>query len=275
MLPEHSGKRHTVYAMSTILQNTQSVTPWLVCPSLNPEAKLRLFCFPYAGGGAAIYQTWPDNLPSTVEVCPVQLPGRGARMHEMLFNHVQPLASAAIEALLPYFDKPFAFFGHSMGALLSFEISRQLRKMGYGFSPSHLFISGRGAPQLPDTDPPRHDLPGAEFMAELRRLNGTPPEILENQELMQLMVPLLRADFAVCETYVYTEESPLDCPITVMGGLYDVDVGRDRLEAWREQTTGAFMLRVFPGDHFFLRTAQPLLLQILYKDLHQLVKSVA
>lgn len=249
----------------------QSSTPWLAYFKPNPGARLRLFCFPYAGGSAAIYRGWAERLPKEVEVCPVQLPGRDRRIHEPAFMEASALAAACIEALQPYFDKPFALFGHSMGALLSFEIARQLRRLGMA-APSHLFVAGRAAPHLPDLQPPKHGLPDAELIEELRRLNGTPPDILENEELMRLMLPLLRADFAVCETASYAPEPPFEFPITAMGGIHDPDVSCERLEAWREQTNGQFMRRLFPGDHFFLHTAHLHLLQAFYRDLYMLVK---
>jgi medium-chain acyl-[acyl-carrier-protein] hydrolase len=154
-----------------------------------------------------------------------------------------------------------------MGGLVSFELARLLRK-NYGKSPVHLFVSGNGAPQVPDPDPPIYALPEPEFLEELRRLNGTPEAVLENAELMQLLLPAIRADFAVIETYAYTPESPLDCPITAFGGLQDREVSYDDLKAWQEQTNAAFSLHMLPGDHFFLQSAQPLLLQLLSKKLY-------
>lgn len=185
---------------------------------------------------------------------------------ESPFTHLEPVVKNLASALLPYLDKPFAFFGHSMGALISFELTRLLRRDDQ-LSPVHLFISGRRAPQLPDSDSPIHDLPESAFLEELRHLNGTPPEVLENAELMQLFLPMLRADFSVVETYAYTPEPPLNCPITVFGGLQDSKASCDELEAWREQTKASFVLQMFPGDHFFLHSAQPLLLQSLSQKL--------
>jgi medium-chain acyl-[acyl-carrier-protein] hydrolase len=130
------------------------------------------------------------------------------------------------------------------------------------------------APQVPDPDAPIHALPNPEFLQELRRFNGTPEAVLENAELMQLLLPTLRADFAVVETYAYTPEQPLDCPITAFGGLDDREVSGDELEAWREQTNASFVLKMFPGDHFFLDSAKPLLLQSLSQKLHQIVQDV-
>jgi medium-chain acyl-[acyl-carrier-protein] hydrolase len=244
--------------MTTTIPN-----PWLTIPKPNPNAELRLFCFPYAGGGALTFRSWAfSEIIPKIEICPIELPGRGMRMKERPFTQMSSLVQAIAPSLLPYLDKPFALFGHSMGGLLSFELARLLRR-DYGCSPAHLFVSGRRAPQVPAPDPSIHTLPNSEFLAELRRLNGTPEEVLQNEELMQLLLPTLRADFAVLETYVYTPQSPLNCPITVFGGLQDPEVCCETLEAWREQTRAVFSLQMFPGDHFFLHTAQSLLLQSL------------
>ncbi len=192
---------------------------------------------------------------------------------ERPFTQLEPLVPTLASALLPYLDKPFAFFGHSMGGLVSFELARLLRRE-YGLSPVHLFVSAHRAPQVPDPDAPIHALPNPEFLQELRRYNGTPEAVLENAELMQLLLPTLRADFAVVETYAYTPEQPLDCPITAFGGLDDREVSSNELEAWREQTKASFVLKMFPGDHFFLDSAKPLLLQSLSQKLHQIVQDV-
>src|SRR5205085_8881948 len=247
-----------------------SATPWLVINRPNPQARLRLFCFPYAGGGAATYHAWPGELPTEVEVCAVQLPGRASRSRESPYDRLKQLVEALAPAVLPYLDRPYAFFGHSMGALIAFELTRRLRREA-DTSPAHLFVSGRRAPQLPRTNPPIHDLPEAEFVQALRRLNGTPDEVLAHPELMELMLPLLRADFAAVGTYEYTPEPALACPITAYGGLQDHEVSRAQLEAWRTQTTGGFTLRMLPGDHFYLQTGRALLLRSLFRELHELL----
>jgi len=249
------------------MSSTRNFDTWVSWSKLNPHASLRLFCFPYAGGAALTFRTWSDSLPMSLEVCPVELPGRGKRITSAPFTRLQLLVQAIAIALLPYLDKPFAFFGHSMGGLVSFELARLLRK-NYGISPVHLFVSACPAPQVPDPDPPIHALPEPEFLEKLRRLNGTPEAVLENAELMQMLLPVLRADFAVIETYAYTPESPLDCPITAFGGLQDREVRYDDLKVWQEQTNAAFSLHMLPGDHFFLQPAQPLLLQLLSQELY-------
>jgi medium-chain acyl-[acyl-carrier-protein] hydrolase len=195
----------------------------------------------------------------------VQLPGRGERLSEPPFRYLNDAVEALAQALSPFFDKPFAFFGHSMGALIGLELSRWLRRER-NLMPVHLFVSGRRAPQLPEKAR-TYDLPEPQFIARLRSLNGTPQGVLDHPELMQLMIPLLRADFSVCETYVYKIEPPLECPLTVFGGIGDVEVPREDLELWREHTTSVFSLQMFPGDHFFLHASQRGMLRIISQQL--------
>lgn len=248
------------------INTSPAMSPWISCPKPNPKAKLRLFCFPYAGGTALVYQKWPDILPSSIELCAVRLPGRGARHTERPFTRIEPLVEAAAENLRPYMDRPFALFGHSIGAIISFELARYLRRK-HGPEPTHLLVSGRRAPHVPATEPPTYNLPEPEFIEKLRQLNGTPREVIEHAELMQLMIPLLRADFSVAETYSYYEEAPLSCPISAYGGLQDQEVPRENLEAWREHTNAAFVLRMLPGDHFFINQPQSHLTWVVAKDL--------
>jgi medium-chain acyl-[acyl-carrier-protein] hydrolase len=241
---------------------------WTAGHEPNPQARLRLFCFPYAGGSALMFRIWSNALPADVEACPIQLPGRSTRLMERPFTDLSSLIQVLAQALSSLLDKPFAIFGHSLGALMGFELARQLRRQ-YGVSPARLFISAGCAPQIPRRGSPIHTLPAKEFLAEVRRLNGIPKEVVEHDELMEIVIPLLRADFALYEAYVYSAEPPLNCPISAFGGLQDRKVTHRDLEAWRDQTTGAFSLRMLPGDHFFLNTTQPLLLQMLSQELHR------
>lgn|SRR5215213_1610629 len=240
--------------------------PWLVNTRPKAEARVRLFCFPYAGGSTAIFHKWQQELPAWVDVFAVQLPGHGSRLGEAPVTNLFRLVEMIEPALGPYFNQPFAFFGHSMGAMISFELARTLRHK-HGLEPLHLFVSGRSAPQLP-VEKATYDLPEAEFAEELRRLNGTPSHVLEHAELMTLMAPILRADFELVQTYSYTPHPPLDCPITAFGGWEDINVSRASLEAWREQTTSDFSVRMLLGDHFFLHSARPYILHVLKKELH-------
>lgn len=246
--------------------NEKSPTRWLPGFREKPDVRLRLFCFPYAGGSAAGFRGWQDAFPPSIQVAAVQPPGRGDRLSEPAFKHLPDMIQALGPALSPYLNKPFAFFGHSMGALIILELTRWLRRTK-GPMPVHLFISGRRAPQIPEDEAPDYDLPEPEFIERLRKLNGTPQEVLNHPELMQLMVPLLRADFSVCETYQYESEPPLNIPITVFGGLGDVEVSRERLEPWQLLTTASFSLHMFPGDHFFIHTSQKEIISSVIKKL--------
>jgi medium-chain acyl-[acyl-carrier-protein] hydrolase len=241
--------------------NRNSNNPWVARWRPNHAATMRLFCFPYAGGAASLYRTWGNSLPSHVEVCAIQLPGRGARMAEAPLTSLPDILRELSLAIRPYLDLPFAFFGHSMGAMLSLELARLLRRE-LGVNPVHLFVSGCRALQLRDPNRPTYNLPEPEFIEELRRLGGTPAEVLEHPELLGLILPLLRADFEVCQTYKYTPGRPLPCPITAFGGTQD-KTGRAEMEAWREQTTAAFTLRMFPGDHFFLHGVEAKILELI------------
>jgi surfactin synthase thioesterase subunit len=247
---------------------------WFVTRGSRAGARLRLFCLPFAGGGAHTYRGWQAALGPEIEVCAVRLPGRENRLGEPPFAAMDRLVGALTDVVATRLDLPFAIFGHSMGAHVGFELIRRLRR-DHDREPARLIASARFAPQLPDPDPPIHHLPDAEFVAELRELEGTPPEVFESPELLELVLPMLRADFTLCETYAYRPEPPLACPISVYGGLGDWTIDRGQLEAWREQTASEFVLRMFPGDHFFIQTQGPKLLETLRRELLPHVKNAA
>ncbi|MEW5989007.1 MAG: alpha/beta fold hydrolase [Chloroflexota bacterium] len=246
--------------------SSTKIDPWLVIFRPNPNARLRLFCFPFAGGSAMAYRAWPEELPAAIEVCAVQLPGRESRLREAPATSLPNLIPTLTDALSPYFTLPFAFFGHSMGALIGFELARYLRKMKRP-GPVHLFYSGHRAPQLPDPDPPLHVLPEPQFVTAIRNFNGTPEAVLQHPELMQLVLPILRADFTLVETYTYQPDEPLNCPISALGGVQDKDATREELDALRQQTRRAFSLRMFAGDHFYLNDQRTALLKAVAQDL--------
>lgn len=246
--------------------NSRTSNNWLSCLSPRPQARLRLFCVPYAGGGASIFRQWASRLPGMVELCCIQLPGREIRLSEPPIDRLTRVVPPLAQALQPYLQKPFALFGHSMGALISFELARYLRKV-YGRSARHLFVAGQRAPQFPDSDEPIHDLPDDAFLAAAQRLNGIPEEVLHNQEWLRMLLPVLRADFTICETYTYTPGPPLPCPISVFGGQDDTGTRHEHLAGWSNHTSAAFSLRMLPGDHFFLSQAQSQLTEALAHDL--------
>ena len=252
------------------MATTSMFDAWVTCPKPNPQARLRLFCFPYAGGAASLFRTWSEELPSEVEVCPVQLPGRESRFREACYTRLMPLVHALGEVIRPYLTLPFAFFGHSMGAIISFELARYLRRQNAPL-PDHLFVSAHRAPHLPDPKAPIYALPDPQFVEGLRLLNGMPSKMLENAELMELVLPLLRADFAIAETYAYTDETPLPCPITAFGGLADGEVSHEEVAAWRTETLSNFTMRMLPGDHFFLLKQRSMLLQAISEDVAKML----
>ncbi|HEX4206411.1 MAG TPA: alpha/beta fold hydrolase [Ktedonobacteraceae bacterium] len=235
----------------------------------NPQARLRLFCFPYAGGGASIFRLWKQHFPADIDICPVQLPGRENRLKEPPFVHLAPLVDAVAHEIAPLLDRPFALFGHSMGALISFELVRALRRQQER-EPAYLFVSAHRAPQFPMSRDILHDLPAPAFLRSVYRMGGTPPAVLLNQELMRLMLPMLRADFTVNETYTYEEEPPLALPITAFGGEQDTLVSKRELQGWNAQTSNVFASRILPGDHFFLQSSREMLLAIIAQELAML-----
>ena len=249
---------------------TTRISPWISVPLPNPEACARLICFPYAGAAAGIFHGWAYYLPSEIELWAVELPGRGSRVSEASFTSMPDLVDATAEALAPYLDLPFAFYGHSMGSMIAFELTRTLRNR-YGIEPCRLVVSGRRAPHIPDTDPPSYNLPEAMLVEKLRRMNGTPREVLEHAEIMRLLVPILRADFEVCQTYRYESGIPLSVPIDAYGGVEDDGETPDLLEEWGLHTTGEFSLQLLHGDHFFLHSAQEDLLKMLSEQMRQVV----
>jgi medium-chain acyl-[acyl-carrier-protein] hydrolase len=251
---------------------------WIRSPRPNPTALLRLFCFPYAGGMPA-YESWIDHFPPqvrrSIEVCSIDLPGRASNRREPLFLELSSLLVVLEPMIASYSDLPYAFFGHSMGALLSFELARHLRRRKLP-GPVHLTLCGHRAPQLGDPHEAIHKMPDHEFRAKLREFGGTSEAVLQNAELIELLTPVLRADFAVCENYSYLTEMPLDCSITAFGGEDDPRVSRAELSAWRDQTTRSFSLRMFPGGHFFMQqSAVSLFVRVLAQDLKDVLKRAA
>jgi medium-chain acyl-[acyl-carrier-protein] hydrolase len=245
-----------------------TTSPWV---SINPSRSHRLgriFCLPFAGGGATAYYRWPSRVSDGIEVARVHLPGRETRLREPLFNRLESLVDTLVEELLPWIDGPFALFGHSMGALLVFELAREFRRR-HGLLPSHLFVSGYRAPQLPPSELPFSHLPDEEFIDRVRRYGGLPELIAQNEELMEIFLPILRADFEMTETYVYRKELPLECPLTAFGGLSDPKMSREKILAWSVHTSMRFNTHFFPGGHFFLHDSEPLVLDQISHQLNE------
>lgn len=267
------------------MQPGRDASVWIFNARQHEGARLRLFCFPSAGGGASMYVPWINAFAPDIEVYPVQLPGRESRMKVPPCSQFDELIQQLCEALLPHFTAPlvgtrliasgasgipFAFFGHSMGALISFGLTQQLLKRGYPL-PAHLLLSAYRAPQIPNPES-LHTLPDELLVRKMIELNGTQRGVLEDPELRQLILPLMRADFSICETYHHTASEPLAIPITAFGGEEDTRAGRDVLAAWREQTSKQFRLHLLPGGHFYFRTTPQPLWQLVKQELQPLLE---
>lgn len=242
---------------------------WIVFPSPNPAARLRLFCFHHAGGSGQFFHGWPGHLAPIVEVAAIQLPGRGPRLGEPYARHLQALSGILAKELSPYLDRPFVFFGHSLGALLCFETARSLRHDDQP-QPAHLFLSAAEAPHRRERDERISGLSRQALIERLREFDGAPEEALRNDELLDLMLPAIRADFELGETYEFRSERPLECSMTIYGGMDDRGVDAERLEAWEEMTHGASELRMFPGGHFYINSAQSSFMHALSADIAKL-----
>ncbi|MBE0670392.1 MAG: thioesterase [Anaerolineales bacterium] len=219
-------------------------------------ADVRLFLFPYAGGTPAAFNNWPIEFPDSIETNIVYYPGRGSRFNEPPIRNFSVLVDEIHRAILPIVDKPFIFFGHSMGGTIAFELARQLKQRNL-LQPQILFVSAQAAPQLPNPNPSIHTLPDSEFVNFLRGLNGIPADVINHSELMELLLPTLRADFETIENYEYVaDKNQLTCPIIAFGGTDDPRVKPDHLEGWSIHTKASFKSYYFSGDHFFINTAR-------------------
>lgn len=220
-------------------------------PAEPADAELRLFCFPSAGSGAASFRLWPGLLSPAVDVYRIQPPGRETRFRERLLTSMDEYVDSLLPDLLPALGPRFAFFGHSMGSLVSFHVARRLRR-DHGLSPAHMIVSAFRSPQAP---PMRriHELADGDFVHELRETyGGIPDRLLDEPEVLSLMLPIIRADLMVAANHRYDAEPPLACPVTAFGGLDDQWVGEHQLAEWSIQTSATFNLVMFPGNHYYL-----------------------
>lgn len=240
--------------------NSQS--NWLSCLQSFEHPLLRLFCFPYAGGTTQIFQHWAKGLHKQVEIYSLQLPGRGIRYKEPLCKSMSVLIENLLPEFLPLLDKPYALFGHSMGALVSFALLREVRRHKRPL-PKHFFVSARQAPHLPNKES-LHHLPNEEFVKKLQmRYNGIPQVILQEPDLLALFLNNLKSDFEIFEKWQYIPEEPFSIPISVFGGTSDREIQYSDLEAWKEHTTSKFAVHMINGDHFFIQSQQATLLSLL------------
>ncbi len=255
------------------MRRMSDLARWLPFYRQRPNERLWLFCFPHAGGGASLYRGWQEVLPPEVGVCAVQWPGRETRIEERPFTSLDELIEAWLDVFTPWLKRPFAFFGHSLGALIAFELARSIRRKT-GHTPALFIASGFRAPQLPSSLPRICHLPDAAFLHELSHLGSLPQAVWDTPELIELLLPALRADFTIYEQYQYqpSSELPLPCPVYAWGGLGDKLVSFEELDGWREQAWDAFAVRLFPGGHFYLQESRSYILPALA---HLLAECVA
>lgn len=245
-----------------------SAALWVSCAERRPAARVRLVCFPYAGGGAQVYRGWAAALPPSVEPWLVHLPGREQRINEAPIANLSELVAALDYALGGFLDRSVAFFGHSMGALLAFELARTRYKDGNSL-PQCLILSAHEAPHLPNRRPPIHALPDDDFIEQVGRLNGTPAALLENRKVMKLLLPQLRADFKAVETYQFIDGPPLPVPITICAASDDPDVDVGQLNEWRRYSRVSCRVQIFEGGHFYLHEHRPQLLSHVSRALQR------
>lgn len=236
-------------------------------PQPRTAAAVRLFCFPFAGAGAGAYAGWAAHLPAWIEPVGITYPGREARFGEPLLRSLDELVDGLLASLLGAGDRPYAFFGHSMGAYVAFEVARRLTERTAG--PEALFLSGASAPRS-SVQEPLHTLPPQAFFREVIRLNGIPDEIKAEPALLQLLLPILRADFIACEQHRWRDGPPCSVPLHVFSGDADIRACPERVERWRDSAGGAFQHTRYPGDHFFLRPHAASLAAVIARDLQDL-----
>lgn len=242
------------------------MTDWWPAAASNPHASLRLLCLPYAGGRAATFRAWPAGLKKDVEVRALALPGRAERIAEPPIDDVTRAVVAIADAAEPLLDRSWAAFGHSMGAVLAFELVRELRRRGHP-PPVLLAVAGQDAPPRVMSGGTIHRLSDHELAKELRRLSGTPTEVLEDADVMAVLLPALRADFRICETYACADERPLDSRLLVLDAVGDPETTAEGIAAWGRTTTAETKTVMLPGRHFFLHSAERPVLQAIGRAL--------
>lgn len=242
---------------------------WFKVYQSSPTPKLRLFCFPYAGGSAQIFSQWAQHLPSHVDLFAIQSPGRGRRFSEKPIGCLSTKVDLLHQEILPYTDVPYVFIGHSNGALLAFELARELQKSG-NCNLKHIVLSAKRAPQLPRLKPAIHALPQEQFLAQLKAYNFTPDEVLENAELMEIFIPMLRADFSLSDTHQFQVKPSLEADASLYWGNEDDDIPKEDILAWENLIQGQCKLVEFNGGHFFIADNES---QFLF-NIKQLIKDL-
>ena len=243
-----------------------SSSNWLVFISGASRPLMRLICFPYACGSASIYRGWKAHFPETVELIGIQPPGRETRFGDPLISDLHEYIEQASEAILTLPSMPTILFGHSLGAAVAFEVCHALEAQGHG--PSGLIVSGRPSPEFPLTRKRIANLPDHEFLKGLDEFNGTPKAILQNQDLVDLFLPLWRADFSMAESYVdHATKQPVKAPILAIGSKQDPWLTDDAISQWSRFTKAEFEEASFDGDHFYLNQQAPALSALIQRTM--------
>jgi medium-chain acyl-[acyl-carrier-protein] hydrolase len=241
---------------------------WISCGK-NIDPKISLLCFSYAGAGSSVFYGWDETIPPHIEIDVVVLPGRDSRFSELPYRDMPELVSDLTRDLGPVLRFPFALFGHSMGALIAFEFARKLRALGFR-QPSHLFLSGMTSPDTYTPSESIHNLPYESLIERLKQMSGIPNHILHNDEFMRVFEPAIRADFEMCYRYEFRQEEPLDCSLSVFGGMDDLITENDLL-LWQKHTKRQLKLRMYNGDHFFINTCRDVVLNDIVNDITQVL----
>jgi len=236
--------------MSFVVNQAPKLSEWFYVQKPKADAVLRLFCFPYAGGGASIFRNWFQYLPDEVEVIAIRPPGRENRFNEAPISSLPTLVELLYTNILPLLDKPFIFLGHSNGALTCFELARLLETR-QGPTPDKVILSAKCPPHIPSPSKSISHLSDAEFIAELQNINGTPEEILQNVEVMEVLLPLLRADFALSENFVHKNNTPLKSETILFHGMKD-RFSKEEISSWQDLLVKPFRLFEFSDGHFFI-----------------------
>lgn len=236
---------------------TTAQNQWIARNKAVENPRARIFCIPFAGGTSAVFRAWQENFPADIEVCPLNLPGRGGRMREPSYRRMNDLLAGMADGITPFLDVPFAVLGHSLGALMAYELTAFLRRNGRP-DPVRLFVCGARGAQIPDPYPPIHHLPPDRFVQQMQlRYAGIPAEVVAEPDLLALLLPPLQADLELFETYAYAPQPPLACPISVFGGRRDSRLDREQYQAWQELTEAPIAITMFEGGHFFIQEHGP------------------
>jgi surfactin synthase thioesterase subunit len=229
--------------------------------------RLRLYCFPHAGGNATCFAPWQATLDPAIDVCAVQLPGHGSRLNEPLHTSLSVLVETVAQVIIEQqCTLPFAFFGHSMGGLLAFELTRYCMRHSLPM-PKHLFVAGCNAPQYRGQSARLHELGDEALIDALRNFNGASAKMLSNSDLKALALPAIRADLALLADYQYHPSPPLDIPITVLAGKLDEHVSPIQTQGWQKETIATCRIDRFEGDHFFVDSDRKAVLDYLREGL--------